>query len=124
MGNLTTSNMQTSSNAFMPITDGGDFYIISIASDASSLEYATFFGANGIADHVDGGTSRYDKFSTVYQAACAGCGGNQGFPTYPSNVYGPRNRANNCNAAVFKFNVHEDYAVADFGFPPAGGPWR
>ncbi|MBP1645942.1 MAG: domain containing protein [Bacteroidetes bacterium] len=120
MGNLTTSNMQTSSNAFMQTTDGGDFYIISIASDASTMDYATFFGANGIADHVDGGTSRYDKFSTVYQAACAGCGGNQGFPTYPSNVYSPRNRSNNCNAAVFKFNVHEDYAVADFGFPPIG----
>ncbi|MDD2530472.1 MAG: gliding motility-associated C-terminal domain-containing protein [Bacteroidales bacterium] len=120
MGNLITSNMQTSPNAYKQNTDGGDFYIFSLNSDASSMDYATFFGANGIADHVDGGTSRYDKFSTIYQAACAGCGGSQSFPTHPTDVYGPSNNSTNCNAAIFKFNIHDDFAVADFQFPPIG----
>lgn len=117
---LSTSYMQTTSDAYRATTDGADFYIMSIDSNASTLKYATFFGAIGTADHVDGGTSRYDKASTIYQAACAGCGGNQSFPISPPNVCGARNNSSNCNAAVFKFNIHNDFAIADFGFPQIG----
>lgn len=120
MGRLSTRNMETTPGAYITNSDGGDFYIMSLTSDASSIDFATFFGADGISDHVDGGTSRYDKYSTIFQAACAGCGARQGFPTFPSNVYGPTNNSFNCNAAVFKYNIHEDFAIAEFDLPQIG----
>jgi gliding motility-associated-like protein len=119
-GNLSTLGMQTTPNAYSLNSDGGDFYIMSLSSDASTLEYASFFGASGIADHVDGGTSRYDKFSNIYQAACAACGGRQGFPIYPTTAYSTSNNSTNCNGAIFKYNVYDDFAVADFNIPEIG----
>lgn len=119
MGYLTTNNMEVTSNAYLSNTDGADFYIMSLASDASTLDYATFFGENGNRDHVDGGTSRFDKFSTIYQTICASCGGTNNFPT-TLNAYCSTNNSTNCNAAVIKFNIHDDFAVADFDIPQIG----
>ncbi len=117
-----TRNMQLTPNAYQTQTDGQDFYILSISSDASQLEYATFFGEIGTsitsgADHVDGGTSRFDRFSNLYQVVCASCGGTQNFPTEPDSAWSSINASSNCNAAAFKFNVHSDFAVADFKLP-------
>ncbi|MFA7082544.1 MAG: gliding motility-associated C-terminal domain-containing protein [Bacteroidales bacterium] len=120
MGELSTRNLETTPDAYSRTTDGGDFYIMSMSSDASSLEFATFFGALDVDDHVDGGTSRYDKFSTIYQAACAGCGASQAFPTFPIDVHSITNNSNNCNSAVFKINIHDDFAVAEFDYPHVG----
>ncbi|MFA6807312.1 MAG: PKD domain-containing protein, partial [Bacteroidales bacterium] len=120
MGRLTTRNLETTSDAYSQTTDGGDFYIMALSSDASNLDFATFFGADQVADHVDGGTSRYDKFSTIYQAACAGCGASQAFPTFPADVYSHTNNSNNCNSAAIKFNIHNDFAVAEFNYPQVG----
>ncbi|MFA6199637.1 MAG: gliding motility-associated C-terminal domain-containing protein [Bacteroidales bacterium] len=118
-GNLTTVNMQTTSGTYDSITDGADFYIMSLASNASALDYATFFGENGNTDHVDGGTSRFDKFSTLYQTVCASCGGTDRFPTTP-NAYCDSNYSHNCNAAAVKFNIHDDFPIADFDYPQIG----
>jgi len=122
-----TVNMAITSNAFQPITDGQDFYIMVMADNASSLDYATYFGELYSAtnpysgrDHVDGGTSRFDKKGTVYQSVCASCGGYSSFPTFPVNVWSDTNRSFNCNNAVFKFNIHNDFALADFIDPPTG----
>ena len=51
------------------------FYLIIIEDNANTLSYATFFGGNLAAEHVDGGTSRFDRKGVVYQSVCAGCGG-------------------------------------------------
>src|SRR5690606_277205 len=67
------------------------------------LEYATFFGGNGAAEHVDGGTSRFDKRGAIYQAVCAGCGGNSLFPTTPG-VWSNTNNSTNCNLGAVKFD--------------------
>jgi gliding motility-associated-like protein len=119
-GNLVTSNMPTTSNAFQTSTDGRDFYIIALDENASSLQYATFMGANSIGDHVDGGTSRFDRYGNIYQAACAGCEGNQGFPTFPDSVVGPTNNSSNCNAAIFVYNINNDFPVSEFSSPNVG----
>ena len=116
-----TRNMQVTSDAYQSQTDGQDFYIMSITHDASSLEYATFFGEISFSstygnDHVDGGTSRYDKFSNLYQVVCASCSGSQNFPITP-NAWSDSNRASNCNMAAYKFQIHDDFAVADFSVP-------
>src|SRR5690606_29750837 len=76
-----TTGMPVTANAVQPTTDGADFYFIVFAKDAVALSYATFYGANGVGDHVDGGTSRFNKNGTVYQAVCAGCGSFDTFPT-------------------------------------------
>jgi gliding motility-associated-like protein len=44
------------------------FYLGVLDPDATSLQYGTYYGN---ADHVDGGTSRFDKSGTVYQGVCS-----------------------------------------------------
>lgn len=116
-----TMNMQVTNDAFQSTTDGQDFYIMSLSDDASTLEYATFFGELSNSplygnDHVDGGTSRYDKYSNLYQVVCASCRGSQDFPTTP-NAWSDSNLSSNCNMAAYKFQIHDDFAVADFTTP-------
>lgn len=122
-----TWGMETSSDAWSDSTDGQDFYLMSIDADANTLEYASFFGQlhsssgygyNG-ADHVDGGTSRFDRLATLYQSVCASCGGSQGFPT-TADAWSDSNRSSNCNNALFRFNVTNDFPVAEFLSPSAG----
>lgn len=65
-------------NGFYPTdqadTDGRDFYFTALEKNSTSLLYGSFWGQRGgYADHVDGGTSRFDENGTMYQAICAGC---------------------------------------------------
>lgn len=121
-----THGMETSLGAYQDSTDGQDFYIISLDADANNLKYATFFGelhtsgnSFGGGDHVDGGTSRFDRLGTLYQSVCGSCGGTNGFPT-TAGAWSDSNRASNCNNAVFRFSVTDDYPVAEF-IPPEVG---
>ncbi len=121
-----TWGMETTGDAYQDSTDGQDFYIISLDAAANTLEYATFFGElhdtsryYGGGDHVDGGTSRFDRLATLYQSVCASCWGTQGFPT-TANAWSDSNRSTNCNNALFRFNVTEDFPVAEF-VPPTTG---
>ncbi|MCX6231641.1 MAG: gliding motility-associated C-terminal domain-containing protein, partial [Bacteroidetes bacterium] len=121
-----TVNMQTTLGAYQTTTDGQDFYLMVLNNNASNLDYATFIGEQHFGpdnnfsghDHVDGGTSRFDKKGNVYQSVCASCGGYNSFPTYPSNVWSHNNLSHNCNNAVFKFSIHNDIALANFIDPP------
>ena len=109
-----TSGMPVStgtSAAYQPTTDGSDFYLMVLEQNAVALNYATFFGGTSAAEHVDGGTSRFDKKGNVYQAVCAGCGGNSNFPS-TTGSYSTTNGSSNCNLAVFKFNINEIQAIA------------
>ena len=115
---LGTTNLETTSDAYLSKTDGMDFYILSLSKDAESLDYATFFGevdSNVYIgnDHVDGGTSRFDKYGNLYLSICASCGGSQKMPT-TSTAYSTTNNADNCNLGSVKFSIHDDFAVADF----------
>ena len=122
-----THGMETTTTAYQDTTDGQDFYIISLDADANRLEYATFFGelhqnggsTFGGGDHVDGGTSRFDRLATLYQSVCASCGGTNRFPT-SAGAWSDSNRASNCNNAVFRFEVTDDFPVAEFIPPEAG----
>ena len=119
-----TNGMPVTENAFRSGTDGNDFYLMSLSKNAEELLYATFFGAaGGAADHVDGGTSRFDKRGIVYQSICASCGGDgksttdpSRLPTFPDNVVSATNRSFGCNNGVFKFdlsNLRADFEVED-----------
>lgn len=94
--------MPLTSDAFQDTSEGSDFYFFVLSGDAASLIYATYFGGSTSSEHVDGGTSRFDKDGIIYQAVCAGCGGNSDFPTTP-NAWSNNNNSSNCNIGVLKF---------------------
>ncbi len=99
-------NMPVTPNAFQTTPPNGfDFYLIVLERDMEDLLYGTYMGGVDSREHVDGGTSRFDKNGVVYQGVCAGCGGNSDFPTTPG-AYSDENLASNCNALVFKFDFN------------------
>ncbi|RYD52409.1 MAG: PKD domain-containing protein [Sphingobacteriales bacterium] len=93
-------NMPVTPGAIQTTTDNADFYFIALSKNAGSLLYGTYRGQNGADEHVDGGTSRFDKNGVVYQAICGGCG-RLGFPT-TQGAYSTTNRSNNCNLVALK----------------------
>jgi len=98
--------MPLTSDALQTTTDGSDFYFFILSRNAQSLVYASYFGGPISYEHVDGGTSRFDKNGVIYQAVCAGCGGNSDFPSVPG-VWSQNNLsqypAPNCNEGSAKF---------------------
>ncbi len=99
-----TNGMAITSDAMQSTTDGSDFYYIVLNKNAVGLLYATYFGGNGSAEHVDGGTSRFDRNGIVYQAMCADCNtglGNDLTPTTPG-VWSETNNNFNCNLLGMK----------------------
>lgn len=115
-----TTGLPITGNAYQSTTDGSDFYLMVLDKDAIGLLYGTFFGGATSREHVDGGTSRFDKDGNVYQAVCAGCGGNSDFPT-TTGAWSNTNNSSNCNLAVFKFNV--DVIRASASTPQAYYCW-
>lgn len=137
-GSGSTRNLPVTPDAAQLTTDGNDFYLAQFRAGMTGLEYATFFGeSGGRSDHVDGGTSRFDKKGVVYQAVCGGCLGAQGFPMPPgANFYTKTNGSRNCNNAAFAISF--GVVVADpgparyacvgsaplvLGGQPSGGIW-
>jgi gliding motility-associated-like protein len=114
-----TAGLPVTPDAFQSTTDGSDFYFMVMASDWTSLRYATFFGGNS-TEHVDGGTSRFSPDGTIYQAICAGCG-RQSFPVMPADVIGPTNNSNNCNLAALKIAFQMGEVQLDVDVTPRRG---
>jgi hypothetical protein len=108
---------------------GDDFYLMILDQNASGLLYATFFGSPEGNNHVDGGTSRFDKKGTVYHAACS-CRDSNRFPTTPGawsgvnngNVPGNAEQNDGCNNVAFKFDL--DGLKADFNITGNGTEGR
>lgn len=100
-----TTGLPVTTNAFQKSTDGSDFYLMVFRKDLASLDYATFYGGVSSHEHVDGGTSRFDRRGVVFQSVCAGCGGMSDFPT-TLGAYSRTNNSDNCNNAVFKIDLN------------------
>jgi gliding motility-associated-like protein len=101
----TTNGLPVTANAIQSITDGSDYYLTMFSENAASLMFATYFGGNASTDHVDGGTSRFDKKGIVYQAVCASCfGATSDFPTTPG-AWSNTDNGPNCNLGVFKIDL-------------------
>jgi gliding motility-associated-like protein len=119
-GEGNTRDMPTTPDAIKPRSDasGSDFYFFVLKKDAASQLYGSFFGQEdppeGVAnpltfgDHVDGGTSRFDKNGVIYEAMCANCFRTVNFPGTPG-VWGPSDRANaggQCNLGMLKIEMN------------------
>lgn len=107
----------TSPDAFKPNTDGQDFYLMAWDGNNFNLEYATFFGGAQSNDHVDGGTSTFDKRGAIYQTVCSACGSFNDFPVTPG-AFGQVDNSLNCNNALFKFDFQQPVTVAGFSATP------
>lgn len=115
-----TNNLPVTTDAYQSVTDGSDFYFLALQKDAQSLWYATYFGGPTTDEHVDGGTSRFDKSGVIYQAVCGGCGGISDMPTTPG-VWSNTNNSYNCNNALIKFKFDLINTVAVFLTDPPTG---
>tara|TARA_B110000091_G_scaffold28817_2_gene28925 strand:- start:83779 stop:86991 length:3213 start_codon:yes stop_codon:yes gene_type:complete len=111
-GTGNTTNLYTTPDAYDSITDGSDFYFMVLGRHGSPL-YATYFGGQGSAEHVDGGTSRFDPSGVIHQAICAGCGGNSLLPIFPHNAYATINGSSNCNMAAVQIAFEQQAAQLD-----------
>lgn len=119
-GTGTTFGMPLSSAPNPPAqstTDGADFYFIVFSKNLTSLLYSTFMGrSGGVPEHVDGGTSRFDRNGVVYQAICGACGGGS-FPT-TAGVYKPTNGSSNCNLVALKIAMNLGRVKSQFSISP------
>ncbi|MES1214069.1 MAG: PKD domain-containing protein [Bacteroidota bacterium] len=104
-----TLGMPVTPDAIKSNTDNTDFYFFVLKRDAVSQLYGSFFGKDGgFADHVDGGTSRFDQNGVIYEAICADCGnGSTTYPTTPGAWSTQKPAGAFCNLAMVKvaFNL-------------------
>jgi gliding motility-associated-like protein len=113
--NSKTTGLTVTPGALKPTTDGDDFYFFVLKRDAVNQLYGSFFGQNGgLGDHVDGGTSRFDRQGVIYEAICANCYGLGVFPTTPG-TWSPRNGTGSqgCNLAAVKIAFNFAGVAAD-----------
>lgn len=107
--------MPVTQDAYRDSADGrGDFYFLRLSANWKKLEYASYFGQIGSSpDHVDGGSSRFRRDGSIFQAICS-CGGTlpQHFPTTP-NAYSNINNSGNCNMVVMRFDMQADEVRAE-----------
>jgi len=83
----------------MPLTDDalfetGGFYLAAFEESLTLLSFATYYTGN----HVDGGTSRFDKKGVVYQGVCSGGGFNTNDDAYATD------QATGWDIGVFKID--------------------
>lgn len=110
-----TSGMPVTPDAYKPTTSGSNFWIGVLERGAKSLLYGTFIGdvrpsITEDGDHVDGGTSRFDKNGVIYHATCS-CRSNN-FPTTATATAKVRGNGN-CNNVAFKFDTDRLKAAFD-----------
>jgi gliding motility-associated-like protein len=114
-----TFNMPLTSGAVQSSNpDGFNFYLMVLSKNAQGLLHGTYFGGPQSREHVDGGTSRFDRKGIIYQSVCAGCGGNDDFPvtpgSWPTSLYGNNwNQSSNCNNGTFKIKFEFNYPQAN-----------
>ena len=102
-----TFGLPVTPDAYKLTTSGSNFWIGVLERGAKSLLYGTFIGdvrpsASGDGDHVDGGTSRFDKNGVIYHATCS-CRSNN-FPATATAAAKVRGNGN-CNNVAFKFDT-------------------
>lgn len=96
----------------------GDFYFMRMDASWKRLTYGSYFGMMGGSDHVDGGSSRFRRDGSIFQAVCS-CNPRSfsGFPI-TAGAYEDSIRSNNCNLVVFRFDMEADTVAADVEISP------
>ncbi len=105
-----TQNLPLTNDAISSL--GGTFYLGVLDPDATALSFATYYGA---ANHVDGGTSRFDKSGVVYQGVCS-C---TNFIMETNNNAWAEDQAERCDIGVFKIDFDVPTVTAFAAVEPA-----
>jgi gliding motility-associated-like protein len=130
-----TKNMRTTPDAIQKTTDGSDFYIAVFAPMMDTILYGTYFGNTSfnpvynsyVEEHVDGGTSRFDKNGVIYQSICGSCWYTTKPNPDPITTPGAWSRVNQgishlgstgCNNLLLKMDVRVSEIVAEFSATP------
>jgi gliding motility-associated-like protein len=109
-----TLGLPVTPDAIKSNTDGKDLYFFVLQKDAVAQLFGSFFGENNNlpnqgCDHVDGGTSRFDRNGTIYQAICGNCNIG-GRPIYPvtTGAWSTTNTASGagCNLTMVKIAMN------------------
>ena len=113
-GYYANGGLPTTSDAIA--TTPNTFYLGVLEPNASALSFGTYYGN---ADHVDGGTSRFDKSGTVYQAVCS-CTSSGIMNTLP-NAHAT-GQTTFCDIGVFKIDFDINTVTAAMtAFPATSG---
>ena len=121
MGPGSLASMPLTPNALQSTTDQAtqsDFYLAVLNRNFSSLTFGSYYGGNGSLEHVDGGTSRFDKNGFIYGAICAGCIYNDSYLQATPGAYSDSNKSNNCNLAAYKIHLPFPYLAANANAVP------
>ncbi|MCK7559710.1 SBBP repeat-containing protein [Chitinophaga sedimenti] len=112
--NSGTYGLPVTPDARKSTTDGSDFYFFVMERDCVGQLYGTFFGGNQLLEHVDGGTSRFDRNGVIYQSICSSCG-NGNRPRFPTTAGAyASGLPPNCNLAALKIAFNLDGVKAGF----------
>ncbi len=120
-----TLGLPITGNAIQSTTDGKDFYLLVLGKDARKVLFASYFGGDRSDDHVDGGTSRFDKKGYIYQSVCASCESEvppivSDFPTTPGSAF-PVKASARCSNAAFKMSFNFSEALFDYSVDTCTG---
>lgn len=96
-GYYAVNNLPTTNDAISTV--GGSVYLGVLDPFATGLQFGTYYGD---ADHVDGGTSRFDKSGTVYQGVCSCTNGDNVLNTLPGAF--ATGQSTFCDIGVFKID--------------------
>lgn len=121
-----TFNLPITADAFQKTTDGRDFYLMVLSENAEKLLYGSYFGGDKTGDHVDGGTSRFDKKGFIYQSVCASCPDLNGQPTFSdfpisADAVFKKNVSPRCSNAAFKMSFKFKEAKIEFAIDTCTG---
>jgi hypothetical protein len=111
-----TSGLPVTNDAIKPVSgDSSDFYFLVLSKNAGSVVYGTYLGANSQrGEHVDGGTSRFNRNGVITQAIC-GCRDRAGdYFRGTINAHERDIRSGNCNNGVMKLNLFDLVADMDW----------
>lgn len=106
-------------NPGLPLTDDAlttednSFYLGVLEPNATGLIFGSYYGG---ADHVDGGTSRFDKAGIVYQAVCSCTFTNAVLTTTPGAF--ATTQSTSCDVGVFKIDFEVDVVTASASISP------
>lgn len=88
-------------------TEDNSFYLAKLEPDATALTFGSYYGR---ANHVDGGTSRFDKGGVVYQGVCSCTDGDRVMVT--TDDAWRENQFTRCDIGVFKIDFDVDVVTA------------
>ncbi len=84
------------------IISSGGFYVGVFEPDMTDFVYGTYYTGN----HVDGGTSRFDRKGIVYQGVCSGGGFNTTSNAFATNQFG------SWDVGIFKIDFEIESVIA------------